>query len=837
MTQTSKQSFQTFPKTIATMADDDNQLEDNSEKVKRKRGCDTHTKTETSDVYILTKAAKGQTSEVDCDDHEPDPRSFDKMNISDESHESASLQNGENETVSLSYILNTSIPHHLSDCSCECRHFQGNSNSEAHVPISRLQLRIVNVRVPSKDGEVVQERLVLAYELPTEQQGQRCYDLDIGFRMHCPLLTRPAYDQPFEYSNTMRSVLVLRKRYLRSVFGPKQCCYPDYITVQGAAYSIHHGDIQGSDGRKPSLYCYGFPLEAETLVPELRVEIQRVEVAAPAEQGQQAVRRTTRHSATATGAPAARPIQSSIALVMVEGKVSVTRTDRPEERAQQTLHALLLSFAPQSTFTELGAQLWDALYGEVYCGRWLCWSESEEVFVLGREEEALAVKVVRHPNNLWGSAGRIGMHTDCGGRRCTLSRIHHDTSAALTSSHLAGYFEDQCRQGRNENVMREVETMALIQRAVQAEENSTVLSRRFLYLTETALSEDNLLIATEFLPFNSLSSYMHRKERVGKPLAFNLDLTEVCVRHVLRQLLEALVFLHDRGIAHQDLSVENVALRVPTALSSSGLARKHQLFLTAEEFLRLEVVLIDLGHAGTHAPCIPSASLQNAQLNISSTTVNTATTCESSCSAESGSPCDECTIAPVPLPAPPSERAFQLRRSGKNPVGKKPYRAPELVPEVDFHGDSKGPLGREYCGMCVDMWQLGALAVHMRTGRQPVNCDDRDLSGGGLLRRVLTWYAQSRDQALGDRPVAVQVTETKEAGVRLHQCFSAEGWDLVSKLLAFRPEHRLTARAALQHPWFRLQDSSSSSSALKGELYGVAAQVYAAAAADAKAQS
>ncbi|KAJ1294369.1 hypothetical protein BS78_01G141100 [Paspalum vaginatum] len=134
-----------------------------------------------------------------------------------------------------------------------------------------------------------------------------------------------------------------------------------------------------------------------------------------------------------------------------------------------------------------------------------------------------------------------------------------------------------------------------------------------------------------------------------------------------------------------------------------------------------------------------------------------------------------------------------------NAAGTRGYMAPEML------------LGKRDYGAVVDTWSLGCVMAEIITGRklfQGVSDDDTD-----QLRAILyvlgapdetTWpWFSSTEFATNEMP--------KHAPMHRHNflrmlfpdtTLSDEGFQVLSGLLTCNPDKRLTAAAALKHPWF-----------------------------------
>jgi calcium-dependent protein kinase len=116
-------------------------------------------------------------------------------------------------------------------------------------------------------------------------------------------------------------------------------------------------------------------------------------------------------------------------------------------------------------------------------------------------------------------------------------------------------------------------------------------------------------------------------------------------------------------------------------------------------------------------------------------------------------------------------RIFSEGNVQKGLVGSSYYIAPEVI-------DGK------YDESC-DLWSIGVIMYIMLTGYPPFNGEDDD----SILRAVKTGkYDTTLDT---------------------YQKLSSNAKDLISKLLKYNPHERITARDALNHPWFKTSELSA----------------------------
>jgi cyclin-dependent kinase 2 len=120
------------------------------------------------------------------------------------------------------------------------------------------------------------------------------------------------------------------------------------------------------------------------------------------------------------------------------------------------------------------------------------------------------------------------------------------------------------------------------------------------------------------------------------------------------------------------------------------------------------------------------------------------------------------------------------------------YRAPEIL------------LGCKYYSTEVDIWSIASIFSEMATHRVLFK-GDSEIDQLFQIFKILgtptekTW------------PGVCQLPDYKPSfpnwvGQKLRQCnpqLNEEGLDLLAKLLVYKPEDRITAKAALEHPFFR----------------------------------
>jgi serine/threonine protein kinase len=119
------------------------------------------------------------------------------------------------------------------------------------------------------------------------------------------------------------------------------------------------------------------------------------------------------------------------------------------------------------------------------------------------------------------------------------------------------------------------------------------------------------------------------------------------------------------------------------------------------------------------------------------------------------------------------------------------YRAPEVL------------LGSKHYFPSLDMWSLGCIMAELATSRPlfPGECEIHQLF---LIFQALGTPNETLWEGVSDLP-DFKPTFPKWRGKDLGELVptvDAEGINLLSQMLAYHPRDRISARQALQHPWF-----------------------------------
>ncbi|XP_020571931.1 cyclin-dependent kinase G-2-like isoform X2 [Phalaenopsis equestris] len=129
------------------------------------------------------------------------------------------------------------------------------------------------------------------------------------------------------------------------------------------------------------------------------------------------------------------------------------------------------------------------------------------------------------------------------------------------------------------------------------------------------------------------------------------------------------------------------------------------------------------------------------------------------------------------------------------------YRAPELL------------LGAKEYSTAIDMWSLGCIMAELLT-KEPLFPGKSELDQLDKIFRILgtpdekIWPGFSRlpgaKVKFVKKPFKLQEKFPRMSAASFlgRPCLSATGFNLLTKLLAYDPEKRITAEDALNHPWF-----------------------------------
>jgi serine/threonine protein kinase len=572
---------------------------------------------------------------------------------------------------------------------------------------------------------------------------EHAHDLDIATHYMCPQLRwDPHESQAVQVNNAPDcSVLIIRKSYIsRPLVHPLitrvptgdpanpsiafttqgvSHCYPATLTVSGVVYVVRHAEeLENRD------YCFGLPADCEM-----------VRGVAPA--------RLRGHTCIVAG-----------------GGHGVALVDPTTNKG--------VLFANGIHPPRFGQRLMAQVTGEVYQGILLALDASAPrtsshplpVFCSKGSE---AVKLLRYSNDHVPHAATSWFTTNYVPARSP-ALFHHEAVERVTTTHVFPHFD---HPQQTENPVRETVVSHYTEQEVQGAimefrarqqhvtiSNPTYLRDRFTPIREASVSCENLHLVTDYAAFGCVEGYMSRS-----PVLPHRPLSERAAKHVLRHLLQALVFIHERGLAHRDLSLTNIVLSLPTS-GGSDLLQKRDQWLTDDEFEQLNVALIDFGQAVPHPVCIteptaaaPAASgeaspcpdgitVQLRAMGLTAVSADNDPRMDQTSECDSGVTTNESfsplspmptvarskssTSVTSPLSAPSSFREdpplqwYGLLPAPDRPVGKESHRPPEL--QYTTHEAAALPVGEAapapYCGRKVDMWQAGVMLMNMFTGME-----------------------------------------------------------------------------------------------------------------------
>uniref|UniRef100_A0A453IQR7 [RNA-polymerase]-subunit kinase n=2 Tax=Aegilops tauschii TaxID=37682 RepID=A0A453IQR7_AEGTS len=150
-----------------------------------------------------------------------------------------------------------------------------------------------------------------------------------------------------------------------------------------------------------------------------------------------------------------------------------------------------------------------------------------------------------------------------------------------------------------------------------------------------------------------------------------------------------------------------------------------------------------------------------------------------------------------------------------NQVGTAPYMAPEMI------------LGKQDYDAQVDTWSIGCVFAELLTGTTLFMVDPEDeeedetkndVKQLGSIFRVLGVPDERTWPGFTSLPLAKKAPQLLQAGHNKHsrlrdlfpqEKLSVEGFQVLQRLLRCNPDERLTAAAALKHPWFAAPRSAA----------------------------
>ncbi|XP_037428084.1 putative cyclin-dependent kinase F-2 [Triticum dicoccoides] len=156
-----------------------------------------------------------------------------------------------------------------------------------------------------------------------------------------------------------------------------------------------------------------------------------------------------------------------------------------------------------------------------------------------------------------------------------------------------------------------------------------------------------------------------------------------------------------------------------------------------------------------------------------------------------------------------------------NQAGTAPYMAPEMI------------MGKRDYDALVDTWSIGCVFAELLTGKTLFACDGQDDDDDDKIKvdiyqlwsifRVLGVPDERTWPGFTSLPHTTEALRLLPAGhnhSRLRDLFpeeklSEEGFQVLQGLLTCNPDKRLTAAAALKHPWFAAPRSTAAAAGAK----------------------
>lgn len=297
------------------------------------------------------------------------------------------------------------------------------------------------------------------------------------------------------------------------------------------------------------------------------------------------------------------------------------------------------------------------------------------------------------------------------------------------------------------------------------------------------------------------------------PLVSSLgSLPEFYVKIVVYQLLQGVLYLHQMGIAHRDIKLENVLLSKATPLSTlCKLQRDAAIRVVTERQASVSASGCSSPIASALAPVVSAVGKRDRFGVLQPPQALSIDSVKSTNSSEFRSLYHSHVFLPLMWWPRVMVSDFGLSRALHHGGLQQAEGTPGLMstmcgtplyaaPEVTIQG-----LRETRCGYteAVDLFSVGVLCFAMLCGRPPFptarDAHDRPQKGKMDYSVPLHWDRKAGPQAPTNRSNAsggdVEIADVPYVAV------SAAARDFVSRLLKVRPTERMTAAEALQHPW------------------------------------
>jgi len=236
----------------------------------------------------------------------------------------------------------------------------------------------------------------------------------------------------------------------------------------------------------------------------------------------------------------------------------------------------------------------------------------------------------------------------------------------------------------------------------------------------------------------------------------------------LRQILNAVIYLHKRGVVHRDLKPENLLLSLPLPITSlengNPSPRSNSDLEESDEEQDNKEEAVDQGEGVEEEKKEKKEKKEKEKENSEEddTEDEDSNKEDGCCVSFSGA---HLLLADFGVACIISDKEPSITK----PIGTPGYIAPEIA-AVIIH--RSGSYSKE-----IDLWAIGVIMYILLCGFPPFDIDDEDLLIN-ILRGKITFPSPHWDNV------------------------SDLAKDLVQQFLTVNPTERITAKEALQHPWF-----------------------------------